>query len=484
MTDLLRFIVIRAPQEIPTTDIDVVSPSAHFEREAGELDLWLVGTVQGLPRQLLTDARAIEIRDALPAGTGEEALRADYSQIGDTLIRVKLFQKPPSNYGSDQLLELRSRYDVILRALTIAQSDTVIRRRPAAIRQDLFAQLASADGNGDTGVGATGNGGSGVGVGSPPVGGAQAGRIRRWIRYQLRGGSQSNSDVGLAAIPAGEHRDAPQNLRDLESALAALATVNPDGVNLPPEAVRGDDVLPPVIDDLTLTDAVLDSLPNSVDPDIDMVRGSDGKVPLGALFDRLLERHQLSETPELHQLATLIGNTVRPLLELPLEERQPDDDDVPVAMPVRPAPVGVADLLLVREHVKRYEGADVAHIENVLASEKRERKTRRLERTEELALIERETTSETERDNPDHRSVLAQSRDQRDSTTRYLYSGWRKCDRPLRPNCRGECQPRLPEPDVRRAHGARCDRVQPRRGRPFRPETERAGSGAALDVAY
>jgi len=61
-------------------------------------------------------------------------------------------------------------------------------------------------------------------------------------------------------------------------------------------------------------------------------------------------------------------------------------------------PVGVGDLLLVREHVKSYEAGEIAHIENILKSEKLDRKTRRFERTEQTLDLTTETTKEEERD--------------------------------------------------------------------------------------
>jgi hypothetical protein len=57
-------------------------------------------------------------------------------------------------------------------------------------------------------------------------------------------------------------------------------------------------------------------------------------------------------------------------------------------------PAGVADLLIVKQHLKRYERADIAHVENVLIGEKRSRTHRELERTEETFVIERERTEE------------------------------------------------------------------------------------------
>lgn len=61
-------------------------------------------------------------------------------------------------------------------------------------------------------------------------------------------------------------------------------------------------------------------------------------------------------------------------------------------------PVGIGDLLMVKEHTLRYEGGELAHVENVLKSEHLSRQTRRLERTETTIMIEAETTREETRD--------------------------------------------------------------------------------------
>ena len=62
-------------------------------------------------------------------------------------------------------------------------------------------------------------------------------------------------------------------------------------------------------------------------------------------------------------------------------------------------PVGVGDLLVVKQHTLRYEGGELAHLENVMKTEKLSRNTRRLDRTETTIVQETENTSETERDN-------------------------------------------------------------------------------------
>ena len=70
----------------------------------------------------------------------------------------------------------------------------------------------------------------------------------------------------------------------------------------------------------------------------------------------------------------------------------------PEPQPARLRAVGVADLLVVKQQIKRYEAGEIAHIENVLAGESKVRTHRQLDRTEEFVstVLEREHEKETE----------------------------------------------------------------------------------------
>lgn len=67
--------------------------------------------------------------------------------------------------------------------------------------------------------------------------------------------------------------------------------------------------------------------------------------------------------------------------------------DAPEVLPYIKS-VGVADLLVVKQHLMGYERTDIAHVENIMAHEKRTRNHRALERTEETFTTEKETTEE------------------------------------------------------------------------------------------
>ncbi len=60
------------------------------------------------------------------------------------------------------------------------------------------------------------------------------------------------------------------------------------------------------------------------------------------------------------------------------------------------APAGIADLLLIKQQLVGYEGADVAHIENVLKGERKTREHTRREESEITTLTETETTTSEE----------------------------------------------------------------------------------------
>jgi hypothetical protein len=61
-------------------------------------------------------------------------------------------------------------------------------------------------------------------------------------------------------------------------------------------------------------------------------------------------------------------------------------------------PVGVGDLLVVRQQIKKYEGGELAHIENVLDGESHKRRVMRAKETETTITVEEEESKEEERD--------------------------------------------------------------------------------------
>jgi len=76
-------------------------------------------------------------------------------------------------------------------------------------------------------------------------------------------------------------------------------------------------------------------------------------------------------------------------------------------------PIGIGDLKVVKQRLARYEAGELAHIENVLAREKRGREHRRLRQVEEIAVLEREREEESKRDLQSTERFELQSESQR-----------------------------------------------------------------------
>jgi hypothetical protein len=368
MSDLFRFMLIRAPRELEAGDVDVITDEGS--RATGQLDLRFSKVALALSDDLVTyGGPAKAFVDPNPDVT-LEGLRTDQAAVGEAIARLKIQQKPTPGYSGDALLDLRRRFDLLIRAKNSDTRSARVSPRTAVLAQSLFP----------------GSGGSSQPAGRP--------------LDLLPGATDVSADdreERAATIEAAFRADAnaADLINDLETALDILARLGPEGIELEDtvRAPEGDVVLSPLdspsgeSEYFLLKQYVVEALPAAVATDIDAVRfGVSGRVPLIRLFETILEHYRtVSASP-------------------PLPVRQPsgnddDTDDSPAQdFFTRPSPVGVGDLLIVREHLKSYEGAEVAHIENVLESETRERRTRRLERSEELAVVETERINETERD--------------------------------------------------------------------------------------
>ncbi|MGW9589938.1 hypothetical protein ACWHLZ_06420 [Streptomyces chartreusis] len=125
---------------------------------------------------------------------------------------------------------------------------------------------------------------------------------------------------------------------------------------------------------------------------------------LGAVTDRIVS----SNDPMLFETMPPAAAALPGMQSLGLKyqpEASPEVEYEPPTLPfpwvVRPVirPLGIGDLKVVKQKLLRYVAGEVAHIENVLDGEKKERTHRRLDRTEQTFTVETETVEETERDN-------------------------------------------------------------------------------------
>jgi hypothetical protein len=137
-------------------------------------------------------------------------------------------------------------------------------------------------------------------------------------------------------------------------------------------------------------------------------RGLDlTQVCVTTAVDRLSLELQSVELPlaemgdSTHKMMTKVGETYQPLDALALEMMNGSGVLASLSVPStfsKIMPIGVGDLLVVRQFLKRYEGRELAHIENILKGEYKERMHRRARTTEETITVETEMKREEERD--------------------------------------------------------------------------------------
>jgi hypothetical protein len=114
--------------------------------------------------------------------------------------------------------------------------------------------------------------------------------------------------------------------------------------------------------------------------------------PIQRTFKRMGNTMVMITTPQASVWNSMvIGNVYTQIPSFPVDTRIPHSHG-------NVAPAGVADLLVVKQQLVRYEGADVAHIENVLKGERKEREHSRRRETEELTFREMEVTTTEERE--------------------------------------------------------------------------------------
>ncbi len=126
----------------------------------------------------------------------------------------------------------------------------------------------------------------------------------------------------------------------------------------------------------------------------DEVRARLSPNALKVLADRALDPAVLP----IHDLVQEVMRDAVPAVPSVSARPQGPDTDAPGPGPGPSNPYvrlsGIATLLVVKQQLKQYEATDIAHVENVLAGEKKSRSHRRLERSEDTFTREVETTNE------------------------------------------------------------------------------------------
>ncbi len=185
-------------------------------------------------------------------------------------------------------------------------------------------------------------------------------------------------------------RRPPVSLNDLSKAITEIFSINATNLIGDQQYI---DVRRLVADSLIAVSINSDSVPPQAKPKL---------VRMMRLFG-LLERVAANDDNINEQGAIEIALKAIVLLPPDLFPIPPMDSvsmsslSVPVgAGQIRP--IGIADLLVVRQEIQRYEAGDIAHIENVLKGETKERTHRRKRATEETFFTETERTEDTEKE--------------------------------------------------------------------------------------
>lgn len=105
----------------------------------------------------------------------------------------------------------------------------------------------------------------------------------------------------------------------------------------------------------------------------------------------------IAETPGIQWVATNlpVWTSFSPAKKKPKPKPQPAKGS-PTARGIKP--LGIGDLLVVKQELQKYTAGEVAHIENIMGTEKKNRTHVRIRETEEIVITETEKIEESERD--------------------------------------------------------------------------------------
>lgn len=142
---------------------------------------------------------------------------------------------------------------------------------------------------------------------------------------------------------------------------------------------------------------------NQYDPGSANFHVAEPALHLQAKLDGLYQQITAIKDPEFIRLIPAEAKGIQGLIDV--RTKYEDNFNLPLPPPVpntnvRAAikPLGIGDLKVVKQKLKKYTAGEIAHIENVLRGEYKDRKHRVLDRTEEIFTIATEENEETTKD--------------------------------------------------------------------------------------
>jgi hypothetical protein len=410
VNELFRFVLIR-PANLPETDdvkpldgsfLEEDDPplvrrrkAAEFVRSGGLLTsldrLFLRPTATAVAAALSNGAQPAEtILELIEETSGmspdqvisNPRFAEDERALADSLVAIKLLS---SSRGADApgLTSLARAYDAI--RLAIEGLDPVKLRTLAVAAANVSPPSAGTSGMGPP-------------TGVQPHPGGQPPRVRSPIDRSRLESQLATIDKGIAELsslpPASFHIEpAPPLPRPDRPAAGPGVVERPSALPAAPESKRA----------WALASGAVHALPADVRETLKTAGLDPATDTLPTLLTRLfLLKSELRSQLVVTSTSVADGRRVYPVGNQVTPISADDYVGSPAAsLPTTVGeirPVGVGDLMMVKQHVLRYEGGDLAHVENVLKSEKTTRETRRLERTETTIVQETEVTREEQRD--------------------------------------------------------------------------------------
>ena len=386
MTDLFRFVVLRSADWVASDDIDriaagfappgtnrdVAQKAARTFLDRPGLDASLarvkysgaalqVANAIGRERRLLADVAAVvkSVVDKTPGEVVEDpAFASERRLVEDVLVAIKLLSRS-NGLNATELAAIARGYDAIQRAAD--------GRDPIALRFLSVADYPAPAAPPPISGGGPANEPPGESPAPPRERIAEIDRTLKSIESVPASAFRARADDTPAATTHAAPAAAPKT-----GAPAWLMSA--DAVHALPAAVRG-----------VLASEGLDPQVHGLPRVVETLHARKVELQAVEALSVALERGKIVKVGNSFDSVARAEYVGAPASDLPTGHGN-----------IRP--VGVGDLLLVKEHVLRYEGGELAHVENVLKSEHMSRETRRLERTETTVFQERETTSEQTRD--------------------------------------------------------------------------------------
>jgi hypothetical protein len=421
MDDLFRFLLLR-PADLPADDDVKVLEPTHLDtgrgrqlarREAAKL--LASKTLLRRTEDLRYGDLALTVRAALDAGTVPAAALQD-------LVKKRSGKRATDLTGDDRFAaEEGSLADTLVAAKLVSGTPDLDARGLAAAAQGYDALRRLADGADP--------------VGLRPL---QMPSFEPTDEQDHRYDDRRLDHPASAAAPqqsAGDRRtaqtasgDEHEQLRRIEDAIAAVSSVRAQDFDAESaastaegavaglaarvgrleaevgdggDAPRGNDA--PAQGSWRLRASAVEGLPGQVRETLQRLRIDPTTTALPQVVEALHTARVQAETAAARGYATTVEQLTKVGSSFVSAAKGSDYVGTPgTSMPTGHGsvkPVGIGDLLIVKQHVLRYEGGEVAHVENVLKSEVLDRETRRLDRTETTVLTETERTKEEERDN-------------------------------------------------------------------------------------